>query len=398
MKASKQHTSSRSSKRAAVIVWTVVSSGVLMGFAAFAVDLGYLKVVRTQLQSAADASAMAGASGLLSPAYLEGKATQEDMAQTASALAMEYCALNKADNKTLALDPSDITVGHISNVNNINEQIAAVTPYNAIRVTVRKDAGSSNGAVRLYFAGIWGKYFSSTSATATGYLDGKVVAYRPDPRKNGGPLIPISVRREKWTNEIINANGADSFGYDSQTGQITDGSDNITEISLYPEKQKDAQSSNGAGDFGLLHIGNSNQGVTELAQQIQNGLTQEDVIGQFGEPEIKFFDNGGNPRNYIIDGTPGAKNSLVQLEDNLKSHLGEVIGFFIHDVITQSGANSQYTITGIQFGRVMLVNAQGTVNGAKALVIQPVAYMGSEIITGDNGGIHSTAGRIRLVR
>jgi len=58
--------SKRPFKRGAVIVWTAVSITTLLGFAALAVDLGYVTVVHTQLQTAADASAMAGASALAS--------------------------------------------------------------------------------------------------------------------------------------------------------------------------------------------------------------------------------------------------------------------------------------------------------------------------------------------
>jgi hypothetical protein len=147
-----------------------------------------------------------------------------------------------------------------------------------------------------------------------------------------------------------------------------------------------------------LHIGNSNQGVTELAQQIRYGLDETDVVGQFGENEIKFVNNNGEGITHVIQGTPGAKNSLVQLENDLKSRVGTIIGFFTHVTVTESGANSTYTVNSMQFGRVMMIDSQGTVNGGKAVVIQPVSYTGGEVITGDNGPIHATGGRIQLIR
>ncbi len=384
-------------RRAAVAAWTMISMLILLGFAALAVDMGHVRVVNSELQNAADAAAMAGVSALLNPAELTGGLTQADLANIAVSRACAYADKNKAERKSLYLNPADITVGRITNPKNFEEMISPVSRYNAVRVVLRKESGSPNGPASLFFAQIWGKSGTDLGVTATAFLDGRMVAYKPKPGKGINPAVPVSVKHLQWVNEILNAQGQDNYGYDPVTGQVTDGPDGIPELSIFPNKQK-TETEDGAGNFGLLHIGNTNQGVTQVAEQIRYGLDETDVFGGFGSNEIKFVNNNGDAITHIIQGTPGAKNSLVQLEDDFKSRVGTIIGFFTHVAITETGANSTYTINGMQFGRVMMVDGQGSVNTSKAVVIQPVAYVGEEIVTGDNGPIHATGGRIQLIR
>ncbi len=49
-------------QRGAVAILTAVLFMVFLGFAAFAIDLGHLYLVKSELQNAADAAALAGAS------------------------------------------------------------------------------------------------------------------------------------------------------------------------------------------------------------------------------------------------------------------------------------------------------------------------------------------------
>jgi len=385
-------------QRAAAAVWTAITAILMVGFAALAVDLGHMRLVKVQLQNAADAAALAGASALMDPAGIGGNATPEQRAQEARLRASTYAAKNAAEKKAVLLDPADITVGHITNPDNLQEGLAAAQPYNAVQTIARKNENSSNGPVSLFFAAIWGERTASLTATATALLDGRMYGYRAVTKSGKAPLIPVTVRRQKWTDEIVAKAGDDLYGYDPQTGQITNSPDGIPELSLYPEKQKDQDpEGEGGGDFGLLNIGPENQGVPELAEQIRNGINEENIVGAFGSPEIRFYDDNGSPITHVLDGTPGVKNSLIQLEDDFRSRLGDVIGFFVHTDVTESGANAQYDVVGMQFGRIMNLNARGGLN-SKAVVIQPAAYVGREVLTDEGYSIHDTGARIRLIR
>ncbi len=64
-------------RRGAIIVLAAVMMSIMLMFVAFAVDLSYMALTKTQLQAAADASALAGAmelSGTADPATVRANA------------------------------------------------------------------------------------------------------------------------------------------------------------------------------------------------------------------------------------------------------------------------------------------------------------------------------------
>jgi hypothetical protein len=75
----------------------------ILGVTSLAVDVGYLYVVRAQLQNAVDAAALAGAHGLLAQ---PGNYTSDGAAVR---LAMEYAARNHADGQPVLLSSTEIT-------------------------------------------------------------------------------------------------------------------------------------------------------------------------------------------------------------------------------------------------------------------------------------------------
>jgi len=76
---------------------------VLLGGVALSIDVGYLYVVRGQLQNAVDAAALAGAQGLLAQ---PGDYSADGQAMR---LAIEYASRNWADGRPVNLAPSEIS-------------------------------------------------------------------------------------------------------------------------------------------------------------------------------------------------------------------------------------------------------------------------------------------------
>jgi hypothetical protein len=89
--------------RGSVVVMMTAGVVALLGATTLAVDVGYLYVVRNQLQNAVDAAALAGAQGLLAQ---PGNYTADGAAVR---LAMEYAARNQADGEPVLLSSSEIT-------------------------------------------------------------------------------------------------------------------------------------------------------------------------------------------------------------------------------------------------------------------------------------------------
>jgi len=152
---------------------------VFLGVAALAIDVGYQRMVRNQLQNAADAAALAGA-GQLGAIYVgmtlaEQQATlsDENIALVKNA-AINTALANKAAgqnvNITFADDDDDLTIGTW----NFNTSAFSVpTPLifpNAVRVKIRRDANVAAGPITTFFGRIFGKNTMEVSAEASAAL------------------------------------------------------------------------------------------------------------------------------------------------------------------------------------------------------------------------------------
>lgn len=131
---------------AAVIV--AITLVVLAGFGAFAVDLGYLKWKRGQMQAAADAGALAGAAALLS----FGTNTNQI---TAEAVAYGQANVLSNDHPGMAVRDQDVTVNTGS--------------LGFVEVTAGLTAGRGN-AVALFLGPVLGKNIADVSATSRAAL------------------------------------------------------------------------------------------------------------------------------------------------------------------------------------------------------------------------------------
>lgn len=128
---------SRRHRRGGVAVIIALSMVVLMGFAALVVDLGYARLVQSQLQSAADAAAMGGA------ARLDGTvAGLDDARETAVAVAF----MNEVRKAPLVLDANvgnaeggDVVLGRWDDDAGTFTATTDPTLVNAVRVNARDD-------------------------------------------------------------------------------------------------------------------------------------------------------------------------------------------------------------------------------------------------------------------
>jgi hypothetical protein len=92
-------------EEANVMVIVAASMIVVLGMAAFAIDIGYIYTAKNQLQTAADASALAGASGLL---YNQAEATNR---------AIQFAGLNTCINEPVVLSPANISFPTADRIN-----------------------------------------------------------------------------------------------------------------------------------------------------------------------------------------------------------------------------------------------------------------------------------------
>jgi hypothetical protein len=142
-----------SNRHGTILVLTAAVMIVLLGFVAMTVDIGFIELTRTQLQSAADASALSGAmelSGIDDPALVRANA-RNAVVQTA--------AMHRAGDKaSVAIDPiKDITFGKLV-WNGVSQTYRIqwgedATPYNVIKVKALRTTGmGSDNRLPLFFA------------------------------------------------------------------------------------------------------------------------------------------------------------------------------------------------------------------------------------------------------
>ncbi len=152
----------RPRRRAATLVLAALMITAMLGMVAFAVDVGYIMLVRTQLQVAADSAAMAAAAHL-------GKPFDEIVAA-----ADEYAGYHIAGSKPVDVEAAEVELGFW------DSKVRTFTPTtkmgNAVRVTARRDA-ARGGEAPLLFARVFGTDSFKMSASAVAMANPRDIAF-----------------------------------------------------------------------------------------------------------------------------------------------------------------------------------------------------------------------------
>ena len=377
--------------RGAVAVLSLVMLVVLLGFASLTLDVGALYSTRADLQNGADAAAMAGASAYTLPEMMSlrmGKVTDSHEVFQHAVARAQATGLN---NRSFAAGGTDIPAEDVElgwiNLESATAEIdtgGSPDKFNAVGVITKRSTDSANGPVNFYFAPIFGKHSSNVSASAVAAFDDRFSGYDvsiPDT----APLWPFTIEEKDYAQGLIA--GSDLYSHDEENGvqAIADG---ISEVQLYPYELA-------PGEYGLLNVGTPNHGVGPLSEQILYGIPSGQLLIETGYPHLSFYDDAGLPRTYQITGNPGLKSSL---QSSIETRIGDIVGIFLHDSVSGSGAGAVYRITGIRFARVMSVHLQGS-SKDDGIWLQPVSYTGPGVkITPGAPSSNGAAGRIVLVR
>lgn len=178
---------SKARRKGAVVLLTVLLMVFLFAMVAFAVDIGYIAVARTEAQATADSAAMAGASKLLQQ-LKQAPIANGIPIQTAADIELArqearlFASLNKVGGVNGDLQTLDIDVGYMANPydhSSFNQASELDTstgiganqwpqrPYDAVRVRIYRDANHAGGSLDLFFAKVIGIKQADVSATAT---------------------------------------------------------------------------------------------------------------------------------------------------------------------------------------------------------------------------------------
>jgi hypothetical protein len=190
-----------------IFILFIVVLLVLLAFAALALDVGNVMVVRNELQNIADGAALAGARTLGRLYECDGDIVTcpqpmpypDQLTYVADDAVIKQACIdtalqNKAGGKTgITINDTEIVIGTWDATNKRIDPVTLTSP-DAVQVTARRDA-TANGPISTFFARIFGMNTVDVSATATAALTGQSTVPK------GGLPFPAGIPRYRFENK-----------------------------------------------------------------------------------------------------------------------------------------------------------------------------------------------------
>jgi Flp pilus assembly protein TadG len=175
-------------EKGVVLVYVAILLVVFLGIAALAVDVGYVMVSKNELQTAADAAALAGARQL-------GENYKDNLSPLSTnviGVAQDTASLNQATKQNLLAGNVVASLGiwnPIEIQNNVPFPSGATYP-NAVKASVKRNPGTPSGAVGTFFAQIFKLIDPSSSDTVNVEATACATITGPCEEK---PTIPLGI-------------------------------------------------------------------------------------------------------------------------------------------------------------------------------------------------------------
>ncbi len=368
--------SSRTRRRSgAILVLTAAMMVVMFALLVVAVDVGYVALVRTELQSSADAAALAATWSLYDSRTLPPTPNADAQAYARAAASLYTRENTPSDQTPLELAYTDV------------ETIlsAATGRYNATYVRVRRTgdiAGGINDEIPSFFARVVGVDSSSGEAEAMAAFVDNFSGFGTPPGEGNLMVLPFAVNKQTW-DALKAGNASDEWSWDEDQG-ITSVPDGVLEVALFP------QGTGSPGNFGTVDIGANNNSTADLARQIVEGVSAADLDRIGGKLEL------GPDGTLELNGDTGISAGM---KDELASIRGEPRIIPLYDSVSGNGNNATYTIVGFAGVRVLYVKLTGRMS-SKRVIIQParVQVYGGTPASGDTPISDYIYSPVRLVQ
>jgi Flp pilus assembly protein TadG len=247
----------------------------LLGMLAFSIDIGYIALVRTGLQIAADAAALAGAEKLqkLYVQYTLPVQTHQNAILSAATTntpgspmeaAEKFASFNKAGNVSITVANQDVSFGFTDAQGTYQANYSAYNGDfpNSISVITRRDK-TKNTPVSPFFGAIFGfpPKELETTATATIY-SGDVTSLQVIEGVDAH-ILPVALDMNFWQQFYNNGTSPD--------GTIHTAANGYSELHVYPCP------ANARDSFGLLDVGPSSNKKPAFMSWINNGQSPNDI-------------------------------------------------------------------------------------------------------------------------
>ncbi len=367
-------------RRGAIAPMTVLLLIPLVGMLAFSVDVGYMVLVQSELQNAADASALAGAEKLQSlyvQFYTPGQTQQSAIYNKATNntgtwdcpkyTAKKFGSYNKAGNVSITVPDGDITFSYRDGSSTVQSAAYPERFPNTITVTARRD-GTANTPLNLFFGSIFNKNSVNMTAIASATIyAGEATSATPIPGVNAH-ILPVALDINIWKEFLNNGKSADGTVHLDDNG--------IPQLYVYPNP------GNAPGSFGLIDVGPPQNNTPAFKQWIDDGQTPNDIQYLIDHDMLPVSVSG--PKWWKCG--PGMKSALLP---NFQGVLGQpnLIPLFTpyqglpgeanYQAAQGSGSNAEYHVVG--FVGVMVSQAEGHGSGMD-ISVQPMAVVDPNIV------------------
>jgi Flp pilus assembly protein TadG len=285
----------------------------ILAMVAFAIDIGWITDTKIELQSAADASALAGAQQLMGDSsnengyvnyYLPGQTNQSAILATAKAnarAAAKKVALNNSAGgvKSLALNDADIEFGYTDS----NYNYTPMPPYsgfpNTVKVTMRRD-NQANGPLGLFFAPVIGTNSVNITTVAAATIYTASVNSFNSASKLPFRILPMTYDVNHWNNFLATGKGPD--------GSVdTLSANGAPELQVYPSIKF-------TGNFGELSLDQNNDGASTISNWITNGVPWSDLQNEYNAGLLPLAQHDHTKWDW--KGNPGLKTSTIHTLEN----------------------------------------------------------------------------------
>ena len=359
----------------------MLSAGVLvmvLAFASFTVDIGWITLTLAQMHNACDAAALAGATELGPGTGFAPALSPESIQSNSKYAAHSIAASNVAGGLTSTyIDVSqDVRLGQFQWLPDEKRwsEVWGATPYTMVEVAVHRDRGSAvdingqmmDGPLPLFFAPVIGHSDAGLSVVAVAAIlpgVGFRIASGSSSRSN---ILPIALDETSW-NSLLAGVGGDDYEFNAGLNQVVNSPDGILEVNIYPS----GSSSLPPGNRGTVDIGSPGNSTADLKRQIRDGINDDDLAWFGGE--IRF---DGEPLE--LNGDTGISAGI---EDALKDVIGEVKAIPLFTSVSGPGNNATYEIS--RFVGVRIMDVKLTGNPSKRHVtVQPAPFSDSSVVKG----------------
>jgi hypothetical protein len=363
-------------RRGAIAPLAAFLMAFIVGVAAFAVDIGWVVLARTELQAAADAASLAGADSLMSgfvsyqTAGLSGtnaSSTQSTIITNAMSnartQAKNFARYNAAGGQSnLVLNDSDIQFGFTDASNNYTAYNAASPVFpNTIKVTMRLDS-TANSPLGLFFGPVLGTKSVNVQAQAAATIMGGTVDSFSSTGLNIATL-PMTYDVNAWNNFVATGTWPDGT-------QSLDGS-GVPRLQVYPSVKD-------TGNFGQLSLNDSNVGTSQEESWVSNGMSPSDLSALQGANLVPLSQHPANTWDW--QGSTGFTESLINTVNNYpgKTFLLPLFQpYNSSDSNYQAGVNqgSNYSFDIVQFVGVKIVAGSN-----RQVLIEPAAFVDPSLV------------------